>query len=72
MDIIDNVAIAANLGGLKAGSVLASGLILRKAVPQSREVALKDSAPRISIYLLGYLFSYLLSYLLSDVVFDRS
>ncbi len=38
----DNVAIVANDGGLPAGAVLASGLILREHVPQGHKVALVD------------------------------
>jgi len=38
----DNVAIVANDGGLPAGSVLASGLVLRDKVPQGHKVALVD------------------------------
>jgi galactarate dehydratase len=40
----DNVAIVANDGGLAAGSVLASGLVLRDHVPQGHKVALVDLA----------------------------
>jgi len=38
----DNVAIVANDGGLPAGTVLASGLVLRDHVPQGHKVALED------------------------------
>jgi len=38
----DNVAIVANDGGLSAGSVLPSGLVLRDRVPQGHKVALVD------------------------------
>ena len=38
----DNVAIVANDGGLPAGTVLASGLVLRDAVPQGHKLALED------------------------------
>jgi galactarate dehydratase len=38
----DNVAIVANDGGLAAGTVLASGLVLRDKVPQGHKVALVD------------------------------
>ena len=38
----DNVAIAANDGGLPAGAVLASGLVLCDRVPQGHKVALVD------------------------------
>ena len=40
----DNVAIVANDGGLAAGVVLASGLVLRDRVPQGHKVALVDLA----------------------------
>lgn len=40
----DNVAIVANDGGLPAGTVLASGLVLRDKVPQGHKVALVDIA----------------------------
>jgi len=38
----DNVAIVANEGGLAAGAVLASGLVLQERVPQGHKVALAD------------------------------
>jgi galactarate dehydratase len=41
----DNVAIVGNNGGLPAGTVLASGLVLREQVPQAHKVALVDLAP---------------------------
>ncbi|CAN5209950.1 galactarate dehydratase [soil metagenome] len=40
----DNVAIVANDGGLAAGTVLASGLVLRERVPQGHKVSLVDLA----------------------------
>ncbi|MBI5257780.1 MAG: galactarate dehydratase [Burkholderiales bacterium] len=40
----DNVAIVANEGGLAAGTVLASGLVLVDRVPQGHKVALADIA----------------------------
>jgi galactarate dehydratase len=40
----DNVAIVANDGGLAAGTVLTSGLVLRDRVPQGHKVALVDIA----------------------------
>ncbi len=40
----DNVAIVANDGGLDAGTVLPSGLVLRDRVPQGHKVALVDIA----------------------------
>ncbi len=42
MHAADNVAIVANTGGLPAGTRLASGLVLREAVPQGHKVALVD------------------------------
>ncbi|MDQ6685132.1 MAG: UxaA family hydrolase, partial [Pseudomonadota bacterium] len=42
IDARDNVAIVANDGGLDAGTVLASGLVLRERVPQGHKVALTD------------------------------
>src|SRR5437764_5246083 len=38
----DNVAIVANDGGLPAGAVFPSGLMLREHVPQGHKVALVD------------------------------
>ncbi len=40
MDARDNVAIVANEGGLDAGAMLASGLVLKDRVPQGHKVAL--------------------------------
>ncbi len=42
MNALDNVAIVANDGGLAAGTVLASGLVLVDRVPQGHKVALAD------------------------------
>ncbi|CAN7330256.1 galactarate dehydratase [Variovorax paradoxus] len=42
MHAADNVAIVANDGGLPAGTVLASGLVLVDKVPQAHKVALED------------------------------
>ena len=44
MHLLDNVAIVANHGGLAAGTLLASGLVLRDRVPQGHKVALADLA----------------------------
>jgi len=44
MNEADNVAIVANDGGLPAGTVLPSGLVLRDKVPQGHKVALVDIA----------------------------
>ncbi len=41
----DNVAIVVNDGGLPAGTVLDSGLVLRDKVPQGHKVALTDVSP---------------------------
>src|SRR5438309_2066926 len=38
----DNVAIVGNDGGLRSGTVLPSGLVLRDHVPQGHKVALED------------------------------
>ena len=38
----DNVAIVANDGGLPAGTVLSTGLVLKDKVPQGHKVALVD------------------------------
>ena len=40
----DNVAIVGNAGGLAAGTVLPTGLVLRDRVPQAHKVALVDIA----------------------------
>ena len=40
MHILDNVEIVANAGGLKSGSVLATGLVLKDQVPQGHKVAM--------------------------------
>jgi galactarate dehydratase len=44
MHAADNVAIVANDGGLPAGTVLVSGLVLIDKVPQGHKVALIDIA----------------------------
>ena len=44
MQDADNVAIVANNGGLAAGTVLDSGLVLRDQVPQGHKVSLTDLA----------------------------
>ncbi len=49
----DNVAIVANTGGLPAGAVLASGLVLRDAVPQGHKVALVDIAANAPVRRYG-------------------
>jgi galactarate dehydratase len=49
----DNVAIVANDGGLAAGSVLTSGLVLRDRVPQGHKVALVDIAADAPVYRYG-------------------
>ena len=42
MHAADNVAVVGNDGGLAAGTVLPSGLVLRNQVPQGHKVALQD------------------------------
>jgi galactarate dehydratase len=42
MQVSDNVAIVANDGGLPAGTILRSGLVLKDKVPQGHKVALVD------------------------------
>jgi galactarate dehydratase len=49
----DNVAIVANDGGLAAGSVLPSGLVLRDRVPQGHKVALVDIAAEAPVLRYG-------------------
>jgi len=49
----DNVAIVANDGGLAAGSVLPSGLVLRERVPQGHKVALVDIAADAPVHRYG-------------------
>ena len=49
----DNVAIVANDGGLAAGSVLPSGLVLRDRVPQGHKVALVDIAAGAAVLRYG-------------------
>ncbi|MDE2626070.1 MAG: galactarate dehydratase [Burkholderiales bacterium] len=49
----DNVAIVANDGGLGAGTVLPSGLVLRDRVPQGHKVALHDIAPGAPVLRYG-------------------
>ena len=44
MDARDNVAIVANEGGLAAGAMLASSLVLVERVPQGHKVALVEIA----------------------------
>jgi galactarate dehydratase len=60
MDVADNVAIVANQGGLKEGSVLSSGLILRDAVPQGHKVALIDLAVDAPVVRYGVTIGYTL------------
>ena len=45
----DNVAIVANDGGLPAGTVLSSGLVLKDKVPQGHKVALGRFDRRCSL-----------------------
>ena len=53
MHASDNVAIVANDGGLDAGSVLASGLVLRDRVPQGHKVALVALPARTPVLRYG-------------------
>jgi galactarate dehydratase len=56
----DNVAIVANDGGLAAGTVLASGLVLRDRVPQGHKVALLDLAVDAPVLRYGIPIGYAL------------
>ena len=49
----DNVAIVANDGGLDAGTMLPSGLVLRDRVPQGHKVALQDIAAGAAVQRYG-------------------
>ena len=53
IDERDNVVIVANNGGLPAGTVLASGLVLRESVPQGHKIALIDLAKDASVLRYG-------------------
>ena len=53
MDPRDNVAIVANEGGLEAGAVLASGLVLKDRVPQGHKVALNDIGAEAAVVRYG-------------------
>ena len=53
MQEADNVAIVANNGGLAAGTVLDSGLVLRDQVPQGHKVALADLAAGAAVIRYG-------------------
>jgi galactarate dehydratase len=56
----DNVAIVANDGGLPAGSVLLSGLVLRDTVPQGHKVALTDVPAHAAVLRYGIPIGYAL------------
>jgi galactarate dehydratase len=56
----DNVAIVANDGGLPAGSVLPTGLVLCDHVPQGHKVALVDLAADASVVRYGIPIGYAL------------
>ena len=56
----DNVAIVANDGGLGAGTVLASGLLLRDRIPQGHKVALVDLAAGAPVLRYGVPIGYAL------------
>ena len=53
MDARDNVAIVANEGGLAAGAMLASSLVLVERVPQGHKVALVEIAPGAPVVRYG-------------------
>ncbi len=55
MHAADNVEIVANDGGLPAGTVLASGLVLREKVPQGHKVAMVDIAEGAAVRRYGIL-----------------
>ena len=54
----DNVAIVANDGGLPAGTVLSSGLVLKDKVPQGHKVALVDLAADAPVLRYGIPIGY--------------
>ena len=54
----DNVAIVGNHGGLAAGAVLSSGLVLRERVPQGHKVALVDLATGAPVLRYGVVIGY--------------
>jgi galactarate dehydratase len=56
----DNVAIVANDGGLPAGTVLSSGLMLKDKVPQGHKVALVDLAMHAPVLRYGIPIGYAL------------
>ena len=56
----DNVAIVANDGGLPAGTVLSSGLVLKDKVPQGHKVALVDFAADAPVLRYGIPIGYAL------------
>ncbi len=60
MDERDNVAIVGNDGGLAAGTVLPSGLVLRDHVPQGHKVALQDFAEGVAVRRYGVPIGYAL------------
>ena len=54
----DNVAIVGNNGGLPAGTMLSSGLVLRERVPQGHKVALVDLATGAPVLRYGIAIGY--------------
>ena len=60
MHELDNVAIVGNDGGLPAGTVLPSGLVLVNKVPQAHKVALVDFAQEAPIIRYGLAIGYAL------------
>jgi galactarate dehydratase len=58
VDPRDNVAIVVNEGGLKAGAVFASGLVLKEAVPEGHKVALAPMAKGSPVVRYGATIGY--------------
>ena len=58
IDVRDNVAIVVTLGGLPAGTKLASGLELREAIPEAHKVTLADLAEGDAIVRYGLTIGY--------------
>jgi galactarate dehydratase len=56
----DNVAIVANDGGLPAGSILSSGLVLKDKVPQGHKVAMVDLAADAPVLRYGIPIGYVI------------
>jgi len=58
VDERDNVAIIVNAGGLPAGSVFPSGLVLLEEVPEAHKVALADLRPGDAVIRYGSVIGY--------------